>query len=57
MAEVELPNLEELEEKKNKRFTRGVPVPVFAFSMVMAVAGGVFTLNGFYSSSSYRYCI
>ena len=24
MAEVELPNLDELEEKKTKRFTRGV---------------------------------
>ena len=38
MAEVELPNLEELEEKKNKRFTRGVALTTAIYAVVLAIA-------------------
>ena len=38
MAEVELPNLQELEEKKNKRFTRGVALTTAIYAVVLAIA-------------------
>jgi hypothetical protein len=38
MAEVELPNLEELEEKKSKRFTRGVALTTAIYAVVLAIA-------------------
>jgi hypothetical protein len=38
MAEIELPNLEELEEKKNKRFMRGVALTTAIYAVVLAIA-------------------
>src|SRR5213592_1822758 len=38
MAEVELPNLDELEEKKTKRFTRGVALTTAIYAVVLAIA-------------------
>ena len=38
MAEVELPDLEELEEKKSKRFTRGVALTTAIYAVVLAIA-------------------
>jgi len=38
MAEVELPNLKELEEIKEKKFTRGVALVTAVFAVVLAIA-------------------
>jgi hypothetical protein len=38
VAEVELPDLEELEEKKSKRFTRGVALTTAIYAVVLAIA-------------------
>lgn len=38
MSEVELPNLEEIEEAKGKRFNRGVALSTAIFAVVLAVA-------------------
>ncbi len=47
MAEVELPNLKELEEIKEKTFTRGVALVTAVFAVVLAIAslGGSHTMK------------
>ncbi len=47
MAEVELPNLKELEEIKEKKFTRGVALVTAVFAVVLAIAslGGSHTMK------------
>ena len=45
MAEVELPNPEELEERRDKSFSRRIAL--VTFSSVLAVLGALSTINGF----------
>ncbi|HLE03107.1 MAG TPA: hypothetical protein VI729_00615 [Anaerolineales bacterium] len=51
MPEVELPNPEELEERRGKAFTRRVALTTsrstFIFSLLLAVIGVLLTLNGY----------
>jgi len=45
VAEVELPNPEELEERRDKSFSRRIAL--VTFSSVLAVLGALSTINGF----------
>ncbi|MCL4477073.1 MAG: hypothetical protein M1508_12755 [Nitrospirae bacterium] len=51
MAEVELPNTEELEEIRSKTFTKRVALVTAIFAVILAIAlaslGSIMTLNGF----------
>ena len=51
MPEVELPNPEELEERRGKAFTSRVALTTsrstFIFSLLLAVIGVLLTLNGY----------